>query len=74
MACMGPSKESAYKKGAEAFKEVVELLEKKYGLNRAPCNLPYGFSQRMRKEWVQQKCKLRRAIQEMLWIDDCDSW
>ena len=72
--CTGPSIKDAYRRGEEAFEEIIKLLETKYYLNSNPCDLPHGMSQMLKKEWYEKKEELKKAIQEMFWIDDCDSF
>jgi len=78
MPCGGPSQEVAYRQGERAFEEIMELLVKKYyiskDLHAAYEALPIGFMKDGAIEYDKAKETLKKAIQELIWIDDCYTW
>lgn len=67
----GPIKEFAYRRGEDATADIMELLWQVYGVS--PPHEILG-TQKMRDEWHAAQQKLKEAVQELIWIDECCSF
>lgn len=89
MACMGPSYSHAMNVGEEAFRDIIKLLEEKYGLlpehiatstiakvlteDGKPIDVG-PFKKKMNEDWIEAKQQLLKAVQELVWCDHCASF
>ena len=67
MPCMGPDIYYAYDQGEKAYSEVIKLLEQKYHITDHPG--PF-----FDKDFNKAKENLKKAIQEVMWMDACDAF
>lgn len=71
MPCMGPSKDDAYQRGADAYKEVLELLKTKYDVTDESIVQFGPFTQTALNRKLYD---LKLAIQELCWESDCQTF
>lgn len=83
MACMGPDDEHAKKKAAEAYRKILLLLENDYGVGRKSQPITWVHDGKMttvelpnscKKDRENAKKKLRKALEELFWIQACEDF
>ena len=72
MPCMGPSKQVAFEEGEEIYEDVLKYLQNKYKiLVDLPSSYDLKIIQENRKIVLNE---LKKAIQEIVWQDHCESF
>jgi hypothetical protein len=67
---MGPSKDDSNRRGEEIYKEVMDLIWVEEGI-RCPELDGSSFSKELKRDWLRQEMRIKKAIQELVWIDVC---
>lgn len=71
MPCDGPNKEYSYERGAKVYEEVMTFLKEKYRIEDPGREIYFPI---LREHWIIGAENLKKAIQEMVWNQDCVNW
>jgi len=72
MPVIGPSKDFTNEQGDEITDYILKLIDVDYHIQRPNVILLLG--EKFAAEWDIQEKKLREAIKELCWIDNCASF